>query len=205
LPKKRAIIFDLGGVLLRTEDYGPRHRWDRRLGLSEGSVEAVVHGSEVWRQAQLGEISVEDYWKAVGEQLQLHPWEIGDLQQDFYAGDRFDMSLIRLIRKLRKESIQIGLLSNNSMDVLDQLTVLKIRPIFDICVISAEIGVMKPNAKAYRAILDRFGLAPEMTFFVDDVLANVEGARACGMVSIQFFPKMNLEKEIRAWLAGSVP
>lgn len=202
MSKEHAVIFDLGGVLLRTEDYQPRHKWDRRLGLPAGSVEAVVHGSQAWRQAQLGALSIESYWKVVGEELKLNPWEIGELQQDFYAGDRFDTSIFRLIRSLRRRKVAIGLLSNNTSDVLDQLTVLRIRPLFDECVISAEIGVMKPDRAAYQAILDRLQMSADRAIFIDDSAENVEGARRCGMVSIQFVAGMDLEGDIQAWLTG---
>lgn len=59
---KRSIIFDFGGVLMRTIDYTPRHKWDDRLGLPHGSVEKVVHGSESWRQAQVGQMELQGYW-----------------------------------------------------------------------------------------------------------------------------------------------
>lgn len=201
MPKRHAIIFDLGGVLLRTEDYEPRHKWDRRLGLAPGSVEAVVHGIEAWREAQLGKISIQEYWEAVREKLPMNPWELADLQHDFYAGDRFDMEMIRLIRKFRRESLRIGLLSNNTLDVLDQLTVLKLRPLFDTCVISAQIGVMKPAPEAYQAILDQMELAPGHALFVDDMQVNVNGALACGMGSIRFVAGMDFEKAVRDWLS----
>lgn len=35
----RALLFDLGGVLLRTQDHGPREAWERRLGLQPGELE----------------------------------------------------------------------------------------------------------------------------------------------------------------------
>lgn len=200
MQKKQAVIFDLGGVLLRTEDYQPRHKWDQRLGLTPGSVEAVVHGSQAWREAQTGAISIEAYWQAVGSELKLNPWEIGDLRQDFYAGDRFDMSLIRLIKSLRRKKVGIGLLSNNTTDVLDQLSVLRLRPLFDCCVISADIGVMKPDPKAYQAILDMMQLPGSSTLFIDDSQDNVDGAQRCGMGSIHFTADMDLEAKIMAWV-----
>lgn len=204
MSSKKAIIFDLGGVLLRTENYEPRHAWDRRLSLPPGTVESVVHGIGEWQQAQCGVISIEQYWQAVSDRLHLNPWELTSLQHDFYAGDRLDLSLIDLIRRLRKEAIGIGLLSNNTLDVLDLLSALKIRSLFDACVISVEIGVMKPDPAAYQAILERLGLPPGATLFVDDAPENVDSAHACGMGSIRFSPNMDLETEIRRWLSTRV-
>ena len=201
MSNRHAIIFDLGGVLLRTEDYEPRHAWDRRLNLPTGTVESVVHGIDAWREAQLGAISDERYWQAVSDRLHLNPWELTALQHDFYAGDRLDLTLIDLIRRLRQESVAIGLLSNNSLDVLDLMSALKIRTLFDACVISAEIGMMKPDPAAYRAILDRLGLPPGAALFIDDSPDNVQGALACGMGSIRFAPGIGLETDIRRWLS----
>jgi hypothetical protein len=65
-----ALIFDWGGVIMYTGDYGPRHAWDRRLGLQEGTVESVVHGIPAWREAQLGQVTLDAYWQAVRVELQ---------------------------------------------------------------------------------------------------------------------------------------
>ena len=53
----RAVIFDWGGVLMRTVDASPRLAWDARLGLAPGSVNRLVFESSAWRRAQLGQIS----------------------------------------------------------------------------------------------------------------------------------------------------
>ena len=53
----RAVIFDWGGVLMRTVDASPRLAWDARLGLAPGSVNRLVFESPAWRRAQLGQIS----------------------------------------------------------------------------------------------------------------------------------------------------
>lgn len=58
---KRAVIFDFGGVLMKTVDYSPRHQWDDRLSLPQGSVEKAVHNSDSWTQAQIGKIPLAGY------------------------------------------------------------------------------------------------------------------------------------------------
>ena len=62
----------------------------------------------------------------------------------------------------------------------------KIAAAFDAIVISAEVGVAKPDAKIYHIILDRLGVAPAEAVFVDDFSENVAGARAVGMRAIRF-------------------
>jgi putative hydrolase of the HAD superfamily len=197
-----ALIVDWGGVLMRTEDQAPRQAWDRRLGRAPGTVELVVHGIDAWREAQLGRCSPGDYWRAVGQELHLSPEELAGLSSDFYSGDRLDRSLVALLRRFRQRSIQIGLLSNNTLDILDQIDALGIRPLFDACVISAEIGVMKPAPEAYHAILTRLDLSAAYSLFVDDSPPNVTGAEGVGMKSVLFLPGMALSETIEGWLSN---
>jgi epoxide hydrolase-like predicted phosphatase len=197
----KAVIFDWGGVLMRTVDYSPRHAWDHHLGMPSGAVESIVHGIPAWEQAQLGAITPEAYWGAVQEGLGLDSEALAALREDFYIGDRLDETLVELIVDLRKRGVLIGLLSNNTLDLYDTLAVFELEPLFDAVVISAEIGLMKPNPAAYKVILERLGMAPRQTLFVDDFLTNVEGARAVGMEAILYTPDLDLGAAFERWLS----
>ena len=61
----KAVIFDVGGVLLRTVSYRPRHSWDERLRLAPGSVEHLVFNSDLGTAAQLGEVTTDAHWLAM--------------------------------------------------------------------------------------------------------------------------------------------
>jgi putative hydrolase of the HAD superfamily len=196
----KAVVFDWGGVLMRTADHSPRHAWDRRLGLSPGAVEAVVHGIPAWRAVQRGESTPETYWQAVAEKLNLSAGQLTRLRRDFYSGDRLDESLVALIRDLRGRDVPVGLLSNNSPELADLLADLGVGDLFDACVISAEIGVMKPDPHAYRAILDELEVRPQEAVLIDDSPENVEGARSVGMATIHFRPGMDLRAALEVWL-----
>ena len=52
--------------------------------------------------------------------------------------------------------------------------------------ISAREKLVKPDERLYRLALERFGLRPEESLFIDDAQANVEGARAVGMAALRF-------------------
>ena len=53
-------------------------------------------------------------------------------------------------------------------------------------VLSAAIGVRKPEAAAFEAAMHRFDEVPEETFFVDDADANVSAAAALGITAHRF-------------------
>jgi HAD superfamily hydrolase (TIGR01509 family) len=190
--RRWAVIFDWGGVICRTADYGPRHAWDRQLGLPEGTVESIVHGIPAWREAQCGQMTLDAYWQTVRTELHLTSEQLDGLRRDFYSGDQLDDRLITLIHELRRNRIPVGLMSNNTPDLRDTLSDLGIGNLFNACVISAEIGVMKPDANAYHAILKKMQASAEDAIFIDDFIENVEGARAIGMKAIHFKPAIDL-------------
>lgn len=196
----KAIVFDWGGVLMRTEDISPRHRWDARLGLPAGSVEAVVHGIPAWRDAQLGKIGLDAYWEAVRAELGLDQPSLNRLRVDFYSGDRLDLTLASAIRHLRGQSLKTGLLSNNTSDLADTLDELGLTPLFDAIVISAHIGVMKPNPVAYHAILSKLRVEAGEAVLIDDSAENIAGARAAGMQGIVFQTSQGLNAELSTLL-----
>jgi len=184
--KTRAVIFDFGGVFMKTVDYTPRHQWDERLHMPHGTVERVVHGSESWRQAQTGLISLDVYWADVAQQLKLEAEETRQLAHDFYSGDQLDRELVDYARQLRAQGHAVALLSNDSPALLDKLQILQISDLFNPLVISALIGIMKPAAAAYQTVLDKLNYPPEQAIFVDDMPANISGAQAVGIHALHY-------------------
>ncbi len=189
---KRVLIFDFGGVLMKTMDPTARRTWTAALGLQDGELERVVHGSESWHLAQCGLLSPEAYWADVAAQLRLDPGQLARLQHDYFSGDRLDQALTAYIRQQRAAGHRVALLSNDSPALLQKLDGLGIAPLFDPIVISAQIGVMKPAPEAYRAVLGQMNVQPQDAIFIDDMPGNVEGARAVGLHAIHYTPLLDL-------------
>ena len=57
---------------------------------------------------------------------------------------------------------------------------------FDHIIISAEVGVAKPDPKIFQIALDQAGVRPNEAVFVDDFYANIEGCEKVGMTGIHF-------------------
>jgi putative hydrolase of the HAD superfamily len=192
----KAFIFDFGGVLVRTEDYGPRHAWDERLSLPIGSVERAVHHSDIWVQAQLGRITPRAYWHGVAELLYMRKEDIDELRRDYFSGDRLNYKLVTLVRDLREQGYRLALLSNDSLQLENRLRDLGIYDLFDHVLISALMGMMKPDPTAYRVALQTLRTAPHEAIFIDDSLTNVRGAQALGIHTILFRPELDMRTEI---------
>ena len=192
----KAIIFDFGGVLLRTENLNGRLKWEQKLGLGYRQAEEIVFNSEMGRKAQHGEISYSELWQWVGDHFQLTPEELKQFETNFWAGDVLDQDLVQLIRDLQK-NYKTALISNAFNDLRDTLeNTFHIADIFDVIVISSEEGVMKPKPDLYEITLKQLNVAAEEAVFIDDFTHNIEGAQAVGMAGIHFQPDINLAAKL---------
>ena len=182
----KALIFDFGGVLVRTSDRSLRAYWEERLKLANGQAEYIVFGGETGWDVQLGTISDAEHWRRLGARLGLDDEALACFREDFFAGDELDLALVAHLGRLRAH-YHVGLLSNAG-DNARQAFAEKwaILGCFDSVTISAEEGVMKPDARIFRLALARAGVEPAEALLIDDALANVEGARQLGMQALQF-------------------
>ena len=182
----RGVIFDYGRVLAYTQNQAPRAAWERRLGLQPGALTRAVHNEHSWIAAQRGVITSDRHWQTVGAGLGLLSDDTAALRAAFYSGDVLNVELVACIDRLRASRLRVGLLSNFSTDLRAMVVQQDLLWRFDALAISAEIGVMKPDAAAYRAVLAMLGLAAQTCVFIDDLPANVAAAQGVGMHGIVF-------------------
>ena len=188
----RALIFDVGGVLVRTEDAAPRRRAEQRFGLGPGRAEFLVFNSDMGRQAQHGQITAAELWAWVQAQLGVDDATLAAFRTDFFGGDRLNTADVELIRRLRGP-YQTAIISNAMDDLTEVVTTrYPMADAFDLIVGSAYEGIMKPDARIFQRTLARLGRQPDEAIFVDDFMHNVEGARAVGMHAVHYTPDLDL-------------
>jgi epoxide hydrolase-like predicted phosphatase len=192
----QAVIFDIGGVLIRTEDLAPRRQWEKRLGLPEWGLADLVFNSPASRRASVGQATREDVWAEVMREFSLTPAELEALIADFWAGDAWDKALLGFIHSLRPR-LKTGIISNAWPDARENVRRHINGETFDVILFSAEEGIEKPDSEIYRRALARLDIAPAEAVFVDDMLVNVEAARALGMKGVHFQPGSDVRTEFR--------
>jgi len=194
----KAVLFDFGGVLLRTENQSARQHWEARLGLAPHGLSQIVFDSDAARRATAGQASVADVWEHVARTLNLDPAQLAEIQTDFWSGDRLDAELVALIKSLRPR-YQTAILSNAWPDGRALFTRLFGQTdTFEAFIISSEEGVAKPDARIYALAAARLGVPPDEAVFVDDFLPNIAGARAAGMPAIHYTPGLNVRAALQA-------
>ena len=192
----KAVIWDLGGVILRTENRQPRQRWEARLGLEPGELDRLVFEGELGKQAALGQANADDIWSSLGTRLSLPPEQLHELERDFWSHDQIDRDLVDYIRALRP-MYQTALLSNAWPAVRETLEEpWRIAGIFDVITLSCEVGMAKPDPRIYAATLEALSVPAEQTIFVDDFERNIEGARRVGMAAVLFQTANQTRREI---------
>lgn len=195
----RAVFFDLGGVIVRTEYQTPRERLAERLGMEYDDLSRIVFDSETGHQASLGAITSQQHWEAVMQRLKRPYEEMALIRDEFFAGDTVDHEILNFLRSLHGK-YTTGLISNAWSDLRDYIVREKFDDAFDHIIISAEVGVAKPEAGIYKIALQKAGVSPNEAVLVDDFHVNIEGCEKVGMQGIHFKDSQSALQQLKQLL-----
>jgi len=191
------VLLDALGTLVELERPWP-HLVD------ELAARGVVVGEDVARAAMLAEMA---YYRAhhdeavdwatlkdlrrrcaavVHEQLQT-ALPLDDVLDALLGAIRFRAypEVPGVLARLRAGGARLAVVSNWDVSLHDVLERTGLRALVDAVVISAELGVAKPDPAIFRAALDRLGVGPDGALHVGDSLEDdVAGARAAGLEAV---------------------
>ncbi len=168
----KAVIFDCFGVLVgkgfentyRSAGGDPTR--DRNfIDSTLNSANLGLISDQEFREAMAGKIgiSVKD-WRVAVETVELPNEE-----------------LLAFIKNLRPK-YKTAILSNANLGVLGRkIGVEHLKECFDEVIVSAEIGLVKPDPKIYTFTADKLGVAPEECVFVDDKQIFLDAANKLNM------------------------
>lgn len=195
--KIRAIIFDMGGVILLTCDESSRIALARQLGVSTEELIKAVFLSESAIRSEEGEIGKNDHWKNVLRSFDKDSVKnVIPYYEAFFAGDCIDKELMEFIHSLKKK-YKIGFLSNAFKGAREWVEGhFHFLDAFDLTIFSYEVQLRKPDPRIYRLVCERLEVRPEEAIFIDDMAVNVEGARLAGLYAIQYINKVQLKTQL---------
>ncbi len=192
-----AVIFDFGGVFVDSP-FTAVQSAAGDMGVAPEVMLATVFGpydqdtDHAWHRLERGEITLE----LARSEIIVASLDAGLPELDPIAllmalgggGIRTDM--VEFCRSLRARGVATGLLTNNAAEFADfWRPLLPLDELFDDVVDSSEVGMRKPDPRIYELSLQRLGVAPERTAFVDDAPGNVEGARRAGLHAVLIGPR----------------
>jgi len=192
------VVFDLGGVLI---DWDPRHLY-RRLFADPGEMEEFLARicTMAWHSAHdLGADAAQSCRRLAaqypGHEEMIMAW--AERGEEMVAG-QIDAT-VAVLGELTAAGIPCYALSNMEPDTfLVRRARFPFMEWFDGHVISGIEGVAKPDRRIFEILLQRYGLEPAATVFVDDVAGNVRAARALGIVAVQYTSAQLLRRDLRA-------
>lgn len=199
-----AVVFDVGNVLI---EWDPRHLYRRIFTHDDAtSDEAKINWflDEVcppeWNLEQDRGRTIAE---AEAEAIARHP-DMAAAIRSFYG--RFQVMIPRAIEgsvavlhSLKAAGVPVHGLTNFSAETFpstrDRFDFLNT---FEVVVVSGEEGVIKPDPDIFHRLIDRAGLVPERTAFVDDSPANIAAATSFGFQAHRFVEPA----AFRDWVAG---
>ena len=188
------IIFDLGGVILNI-DYGQTANAFKKIGVANfDEIYSQAKQVQVFDKLETGELTPDEfreYMKEIVPSLQL-----SDIDKAWNAM-LLDLpaSRIDLLKKLKKK-YRLFLLSNtNEIHIKCFRKIIEssfgeniFDAIFENQYYSSEIGMRKPNPECFQYVLEKNGMEPSETLFIDDSIQHVEGARKLKINAYHLIP-----------------
>ena len=178
----RNIVFDMGNVLIK---YEPELFLDR-AGIFDAQERELlmtnIFHSSGWREMDAGTLDEEGLYQRA---IKVLPSRFHDLAHELIFSWSEPLipvdGMYELVRWCHEKDLGIYLLSNASVRQPLYWQTIPIKHYFSGVVVSALEKCMKPEARLYEILLNRYSLKAEECLFIDDSKLNVEGAKAVGM------------------------
>lgn len=181
--KARAVLFDLGGVVLDSP-LEAIDSYERENRITPGSINRLIAAAGeggAWARHEKGQLDFASFCTALESECAEagHLIDPAQLMARIAAGIGTRQPMIEGIRRLRAEGIKVAAVTNNWESLRNE----DLSPEFDLMVESCREGVRKPDPEIYRRALAGLGVEAAETAVIDDIGANLKAARELGMAT----------------------
>jgi len=188
-PPIRAVIFDLGGVVLGS----PLHAiadFEREHDLPPGFVNRVVvetGAGGAWARHERGEVQTEIFMEEFARECSSagHALSVPELFQRMQEISEVRPRMLDAIRRIRAQGLLTAALTNNFPNDADDRGGRALRAHFDGFFESSTLGLHKPDPRIYQHACQALRVEPPESVFLDDIGRNLKTARTLGMVTIK--------------------
>jgi putative hydrolase of the HAD superfamily len=195
--KFKAVGFDYGGVV-----YGkPGSYFDARVSqLLDMTVEEFRQEYlRVNYKVNNGILSKDVFWeeflKDLGKSEKYDECET--LIRSIQNEKTINNEILELVDTLKNNGYKVGLLSNNSLDARKKFEAHGILDRFDVTIISAEVGLSKPESKIFELFVSQLGVTPQELVLIDDSEHSLSTAREVGFTPLLFTDQEKLLEDLK--------
>jgi HAD superfamily hydrolase (TIGR01509 family) len=196
--KLRAIIFDIGRVLVRVDVARAMQGLASGSALSPSELWTAIEKDPRWPDWQEGRISPHDWYLHLNKRL------AGNLTFEQFtevwnrALDPTPIHEDAFFEKLSKR-YRLALLSNTDpIHVRHMEATYSFFSFFPTRIYSCSVGASKPNPLIYREALRALKVQAQEAVYIDDIGAYVEAAKRLGMAGIQFQSPAQLTSDLNS-------
>jgi putative hydrolase of the HAD superfamily len=200
----KAIIFDLGGVLMTdvplkeiAEDLS------KRFTLPAEEIWAYLYPSEPWELLTLGKITEDEYWddflkaSKISEKLEAGSEKLKKELKKKVRSSLFPLGDSTRIVNLLKNHYKLGILSNHSKEWSEYMRQkFDLFKSFDPLIFSCDVGFRKPDPQIYEIALEKLKCDPEECIFIDDKKRNTDAGEKLGIKGIVFEESTKLVEDL---------
>jgi putative hydrolase of the HAD superfamily len=197
----RAVVLDVGSVLEVIDDDVFPAPFEHRHGLAPGAVPGVADWPGDAGIGEMTEAEVRAHWR---QGLALTDEQADELMRDYWTWYRgtLDQPLFDWFAGLRGR-VLTGILSNSGPGAREAERCWGFEDITDDIVYSHEVGLRKPDPAVYALAAERLGVESHEALLLDDVVANVDGARRVGWQAVLHVDTATSIREIEAVIASA--
>lgn len=200
----RNVVMDLGGVMLEWDPDQLLTRFEPDPVL-RGQLRASIFGQD-WRLFDRGRVTEAE----LIDRLELRTGNTRERLFEIVEAVRDSLrekpETVELVRALRQRGFDIYCLSNMPGPIYEHLR--RRHTFWDVfrgIVVSGEIQLMKPEPAIYLHLLERFGLQPAESVFIDDLQVNVDAAKGVGLHALRFQNASQCQQEFDELLKAMKP
>ena len=198
-----ALLFDLGNVVIEIDFNRAVTHWATHARCQEGLIRDRFRHDHAYDQHERGKIDLNSYFSTLRTTLGV---DISDahLREGWNSILIGEMPGISDLLAKAAGHLPLYAFTNSNPEHQECLSARfsdLLRPFKEVFV-SSKIGLRKPEAEAFRYVVDAIGIPAHRILFFDDLIENVEGARACGLQAVHVRTSTDVRDALSGLLTG---
>lgn len=194
--EKKAVIFDVGGVLITSPVHAIRE-YEKELNLPKNTLTAAFitrTPNNSFSRLERGEIRLSEFCTDFKQECGVAAANIGvvlpsifSVRELFYRMSKGQpiYEMVETLKKIKKSGIKTCILTNNWIDDINPTpTNHGFHNYVDVILESCKIGIRKPDTLIYQIACDKLAVHPTEVVYLDDLGVNLKPARKLGITTI---------------------
>ncbi len=193
----KALLFDLGGVLINIDFARALRAWSAFSPLSVAQLKAAFQQDDAYERIETGRITTARYFEHLRACLKLDATDeqIADAWNALLL-DEITVTVDAIRRAREQLKLPCYIFSNTSPThhALWRVRHARMLEAFERVFVSSEIGLRKPHREAFDFVAREIGVPPQAILFFDDLADNVAGAAAAGFSTVHVRGPADVQK-----------